>query len=91
MLTKQLAADYGKYGIRVNAVSPGTTKTPMIDRLLSSGPDPEASTEIIKRRHPLQRFAEPKEIAEAILFLASKEASFITGAVLPVDGGYTAK
>ena len=91
LLTKQMAVDYGRHNIRVNAVAPGTTKTPMIDRLLSGEKDLVSVTEMIKDRHPLKRFAEPREIAEAMLFLASEEASFITGAVLPVDGGYTSK
>jgi NAD(P)-dependent dehydrogenase (short-subunit alcohol dehydrogenase family) len=91
LLTKQMAVDFGKHNVRVNAVAPGTTKTPMIDRLLADEKDLVSVTEMIKNRHPLKRFAEPREIAEAMLFLASEEASFITGAVLPVDGGYTSK
>ena len=91
LLTKQLSLEFGKYNIRVNAVAPGTTKTPMIDRLLKDEADIQSSIRLIQERHPLGRFAEPEEIASAMLFLASDEASFITGSVLPVDGGYTAK
>ena len=53
--------------------------------------DPETAKHLIAARHPLGRFARPDEIAQSVLFLASEEASFITGAVLPVDGGYTSK
>ncbi len=91
LFTKQLSLEFGKYNIRVNTVAPGTTKTPMIDRLLKDESDLQSSIELIQDRHPLGRFADPGEIAAAMLFLASDEASFITGSVLPVDGGYTAK
>ena len=90
-LTRQMAVDYAPHNIRVNCVCPGTTWTPLIERLFEQEADPEAAKAAIAARHPLGRFARPEEIAEAILFLASEEASFITGAVLPVDGGYTAK
>jgi NAD(P)-dependent dehydrogenase (short-subunit alcohol dehydrogenase family) len=63
----------------------------MIERLFAEDSDPAAFRASIEARHPLGRLAQPAEIAEAALFLASAEASFITGAALPVDGGYTAK
>ena len=90
-LSRQMAVDYARHNIRVNCVCPGTTWTPLVERLFAQEGDPEAAKAAIAARHPLGRFARPEEIAEAILFLASEEASFITGAVLPVDGGYTAK
>lgn len=90
-LTRQLACDLAKYQIRVNCVCPGTTLTPMIQRLIWNGPNPEESAKEISEMHLLKRFAQPEEIAYAAVFLASDDASFITGAVLPVDGGYTAK
>jgi NAD(P)-dependent dehydrogenase (short-subunit alcohol dehydrogenase family) len=90
-LTKQLACDLGAKNIRVNCVCPGTTKTPMLSRLLSDDEEGRQAAKEIAARHLLKRFAEPREIAEAIVFLASDAASFVTGAVLPVDGGYTAK
>ncbi len=90
-LTKQLACDLGAKKIRVNCVCPGTTKTPMLTRLLSDDEAGRKEANEIAERHLLKRFAEPREIAEAIVFLASDAASFVTGAVLPVDGGYTAK
>ena len=88
-LTRQMAVDFGPRGVRVNAVAPGTTLTPMIERLFAEMA-PEARAEIAER-HPIGRFAQPQEIARAILFLGSDAASFITGTILPVDGGYTAK
>ncbi len=91
LLTKQMAVDYAADDIRVNCICPGTTETPMIDRLLGLEEDPEKTAQSIRTMHPLGRFAQPEEIARAMLFLASEEASFVTGAVLPVDGGYTAK
>ncbi|MFA7540159.1 MAG: SDR family oxidoreductase [Sphaerochaetaceae bacterium] len=90
-LTKQLACDLGAKNIRVNCVCPGTTKTPMLSRLLSDDEEGRQAAKEIAARRLLKRFAEPREIAEAIVFLASDAASFVTGAVLPVDGGYTAK
>jgi NAD(P)-dependent dehydrogenase (short-subunit alcohol dehydrogenase family) len=90
-LTRQLAVDYAQYNIRVNCVCPGTTLTPMVERLFNLEKDSEKAKKTIADMHPLGRFARPEEIGEAILFLASEEASFITGAVLAVDGGYTAK
>lgn len=91
MLTKQMAVDYAKYNIRVNCICPGTTLTPMVERLFDAESNPEEAKKIIAEMHPLGRFAKPVEIANVILFLALDESSFITGAILPVDGGYTAK
>ena len=88
-LTRQLAIEYAKQNIRVNAVAPGSIETPML-----WGDDPEASKPLLDwllDKHPIGRFGKPVEVANAILFLASDEASFITGANLPVDGGYTAQ
>lgn len=85
-LTKQLAMDFGPVGIRINAVAPGTIRTPMTAAYFEI-PDREAE---ISRAYPLGRIGEPEEVASVILFLASDEASFITGAILPIDGGYSA-
>lgn len=87
LLTKNLASDYGRLGIRANAICPGFIDTPMfreVSLLLGERAD------LIRRQHKLGRFGRPEEIAGAALFLASEDASFVTGVALPVDGGYTA-
>ncbi|MFG2824581.1 SDR family NAD(P)-dependent oxidoreductase [Kitasatospora sp. NPDC048365] len=89
-LTKHLAVEWAARGIRVNAVAPGTIRTDRV-RALSDEPGGPEYLEAIERLHPMARLGEPSEVAAAILFLASDEASFVTGAVLPVDGGYLAQ
>jgi NAD(P)-dependent dehydrogenase (short-subunit alcohol dehydrogenase family) len=89
-LTKHLAVEWARHGIRVNAVAPGTINTERVKQL----PDEPGGTEYletIKAAHPMGRLGEPSEVAEAILFLASDQASFITGTILPVDGGFLAQ
>ncbi len=89
-LTKHLAVEWADQGIRVNAVAPGTIRTERVKRL----PEEPGGIEYlraIEKMHPMGRIGEPEEVAKAILFLASDDASFITGAVLPVDGGYLAQ
>ena len=78
------------YPIRCNAVHPGATLTPMMQGVLDAAPDPAQLLEILAAGHPMKRVGQPQELANAILFLASDEASFITGVSLPVDGGYCA-
>lgn len=80
-MTKVWARELGKYGIRVNAVAPGFTATAILNAM------PEKIIEGMKARTPLRRLGEPRDIANAYLFLASDEASFITGETLRVDGG----
>lgn len=87
-LTKSAALEYSMAGIRVNAVCPGMTRTPLVDAL--TGGNPEIKNLIIGR-HPIGRMAEPMEIAEAAVWLCSDEASFITGHALSVDGGWVAQ
>jgi len=87
-ITKAAALEYAANGIRVNAVCPGAIQTPMIDRFLNEDPE---NVKQMKAKHPLGRFGRPEEVADAIIYLCSDKASFITGAVLPVDGGYTAQ
>lgn len=85
-LTKSAAIDYAPQGIRANAICPGGTRTPMLARWLEADPSRE---KFAAAGHPLGRIGEPEEIAEAIAWLLSDAASFVTGAVLTVDGGLT--
>ncbi|MGW8764484.1 SDR family NAD(P)-dependent oxidoreductase [Streptomyces sp. NPDC055815] len=89
-LTKHLAVEWASHGIRVNAVAPGTIETERVAAARVEPGGPEYLAEIVGA-HPMGRFGTPEEVAAAILFLSSEEASFITGAVLPVDGGYLAR
>jgi NAD(P)-dependent dehydrogenase (short-subunit alcohol dehydrogenase family) len=89
-LTRSMALDHAREGIRVNAVCPGSVDTDMIHTAWRQFEDVEQAQKLWAEKHPLGRIASPEEIARAILFLASEEASFITGAALPVDGGITA-
>ncbi|MCZ7575425.1 MAG: glucose 1-dehydrogenase [Ardenticatenaceae bacterium] len=92
LLTKAMALDCARDKIRVNAVCPGHTRTPMGDGFVAAQPNPEAFiAEFINGQHPIGRMAEANEIAEVIGFLASGAASFVTGAVLAADGGYTTR
>jgi NAD(P)-dependent dehydrogenase (short-subunit alcohol dehydrogenase family) len=86
-LTRAAALDFATRGIRVNAICPGATMTPMIVSYAKHDP---SVIENGARAFPIKRWAEPREIADAILYLCSEAASYVTGAVLPVDGGYTA-
>ena len=89
MLTKSIAIDYGRRGIRVNCVCPGAIDTPMLRSIID--PDGMASyTERMREEHLLGRFGQASEVAAAVAFLASADASFITGHALVVDGGFTA-
>ncbi|MFV2117088.1 SDR family NAD(P)-dependent oxidoreductase [Streptomyces sp. Act-28] len=89
-LTMHLAVEWAAHGIRVNAVAPGTVRTERVRRLPEEPGGPEYLA-AIEGMHPMGRIGEPAEVAAAIRFLACDEASFITGAVLPVDGGYLAQ
>ena len=86
-LTRQMALQYARRGIRVSAVCPGPTLTPFTRAYRETFGDPEAEFADFAGRLPVGRFAAPEEIANAIAFLASDDASFITGSVLDVDGG----
>ena len=85
-VTKFLARDLGKYGVRVNAVAPGLVRTPMTVAVIGD----EARIARTIDRTFLKRIAEPDDVAGPVLFLASPLAQYLTGLVLPVDGGYSA-
>ena len=86
-LTHAMAIDYGREGIRVNAVAPSSVITPNVDRMIDASPDPRAVVELRKNINALGYTSRPEEIAAVVRFLASDAASFITGAVIPVSGG----
>jgi NAD(P)-dependent dehydrogenase (short-subunit alcohol dehydrogenase family) len=92
-LTRSMAVDYARHGIRVNALCPGGVETPMLERYADSLPNLSsvAARNILKAAHPLGRLAEPVEIARAALFLACDDSSFMTGSSLVVDGGFLAR
>ena len=85
-LTRTMALDYAADGIRVNAVAPGATETPMLERSFARGMDRKT----LQARHAMRRFGKPEEIAAAVCFLASDDAAFVTGTVLAADGGWLA-
>lgn len=90
-MTKNLALDYAPDNIRVNALCPGVTATEMTLQVIDGSPDPVAARERFDSARPMMRMGEPIEIAQAALFLASDESSYMTGSHLVVDGGYTAE
>jgi 2-keto-3-deoxy-L-fuconate dehydrogenase len=89
-LTRTMALDHVKDGIRVNCVCPGTTETPWIGQRLQEAPDAQAAMAALVARQPMGRLGRAEEMAAAYLFLASDESSFTTGTALVVDGGFTA-
>ena len=88
-LVRGLAAEEGRYGVRVNAVGPGMLTDGMAARLISSGELSEEALAVARRNIPLRRFGNATDIAEAVCFLASDRAGFISGQKLDVDGGYS--
>jgi len=91
MLTKSMAVDFADKGIRVNNVCPGTTETPLVNAAIQKEKDPEKARRALEECRPANRLGKPEEIASAILYLASSEAGYATGAILSIDGGYTAQ
>jgi len=90
-LTRQMAVDYASGGVRVNAVCPGVVDTGLVRQLVASEADPELELQRMAQGHLLGRLGTPDEIAAAIFFLASPDASFMTGTIVPVDGELTAR
>ena len=86
-MTMSLALDHVGENIRVNCVCPATIETDMVRTMLAEAPDLELATRAIVAKHPIGRMAQPEEVASAIAFLASSDASFMTGLAIPVDGG----
>ncbi len=87
-LTRAAALEYAHQGIRINAVNPGTIRTPILDPFTTANPDFES---MMVARHPVGRIGMPEEVAEAVVWLCSDAASFVVGHTLSVDGGYTAQ
>ena len=95
LMTRALALEWAQFGVRINAVCPGVIRTPMADRAIQAGGGlgggtPEESWKQLAAGHPMGRVGEADEVADAVTFLASDQASFITGVALPVDGGMEA-
>ena len=89
-LTKAMAVDHAAQNIRVNCICPGSVETPMLRKEMSELGDIDEMRKLFASRHPMNRISQPEESAYAVLFLASDEASFVTGVALPVDGGRSA-
>jgi NAD(P)-dependent dehydrogenase (short-subunit alcohol dehydrogenase family) len=87
-ITKAVALENAKTGIRVNAVCPGVIQTEMIDRFIKTNPQAE---QMLTAGEPVGRLGKPEEIAEAVIWLCSDAASFVTGLAMPVDGGWVAQ
>jgi len=87
-LTKSVAADFIRKGIRCNAICPGTIATPSLDDRINAFDDPIAARKAFIERQPMGRLGEAEEVAAAVLYLASDEAAFTTGTILLVDGGF---
>jgi NAD(P)-dependent dehydrogenase (short-subunit alcohol dehydrogenase family) len=90
-MTRQMAIEYAKYGIRVNAIALGTVDTPILDKSASESKDPAGFRQSLLDMHPIGRIASPQEVARFFTYLASDDASFFTGAILSMDGGFIAK
>lgn len=89
-VTRSAALDLAKTGVRVNCLCPGRVETPFVRSRIAEYPDPAAAAREMASTQAMGRMAQPSEVAAAAVFLASDAASFITGAALPVDGGWTA-
>jgi NAD(P)-dependent dehydrogenase (short-subunit alcohol dehydrogenase family) len=90
-LTRYIAVEYGPVGIRANAVAPGAIATPLVEQVIRDSPDPATAEREMSIIHPMERIGQPEEIAAAVSWLISEEASFVTGQSLAVDGGLTSR
>ncbi len=90
-MTRAMALDHVHQNIRINCVAPGTIESPYFDKILAASPDPKAVRHALEVRQPMMRLGQPEEIAKAVLYLASDDASFCTGTTLFADGGWTAR
>jgi NAD(P)-dependent dehydrogenase (short-subunit alcohol dehydrogenase family) len=90
-LTRQMAIEYAPYGIRVNAIACGTVDTPIVHRSAAASGDPDRYWAMLRDNHPIGRIASPDEVASFFTYMASDLASFFTGSILMMDGGFTAK
>jgi NAD(P)-dependent dehydrogenase (short-subunit alcohol dehydrogenase family) len=90
-MTRQMAIEYAQYGIRVNTVACGTVDTPIVHKSAASSGDPEGYWAMLKNAHPIGRIASAEEVASFYAYMATDLASFFTGAIVMMDGGYTAQ
>jgi meso-butanediol dehydrogenase/(S,S)-butanediol dehydrogenase/diacetyl reductase len=90
MLTRCMAVDHASENIRVNCICPGFVETELTDGMLARSPDPDAERQRRVRLHPLGRLGKPEDVAALAVYLASEESAWVTGAAIPVDGGFTA-
>ncbi|WP_165232865.1 SDR family NAD(P)-dependent oxidoreductase [Aquisphaera insulae] len=90
-MTRQMAIEYAPHKIRVNAVGCGTVDTPLVRWSAEKSGDPDAFWKMLREGHPIGRIASPEEVADFYVYLAGDAASFFTGAILMLDGGYTAR
>jgi NAD(P)-dependent dehydrogenase (short-subunit alcohol dehydrogenase family) len=90
-LTRSIAIDFMRRGIRCNCIAPGTVDSPWVGRIVGGQPDPAVARAKMVERQPLGRLGRPEEIARAVLYLASPDADFVHGTCLVVDGGFTAR
>ncbi|HZQ05931.1 MAG TPA: glucose 1-dehydrogenase [Anaerolineae bacterium] len=89
-LTRSMALDYARENIRINCICPGSVETDMIHAAWQLYGDVDEAARVWAAKHPMNRIASPDEVARLVLFLASEDSSFITGAAVPIDGGITA-
>jgi NAD(P)-dependent dehydrogenase (short-subunit alcohol dehydrogenase family) len=90
-MTRQMAIEYAPFKVRVNAVCCGTVDTPLVHRAARDSGDPGAFWTMLREGHPIGRIATPEEVADFYAYMASDRASFFTGALVMIDGGYTAR